>query len=149
MMIFSIAVCILIVQGSATFERAIEKKTSEENLRIAMSYINMSIKQNDSQGKIQVQNKAFNDSDAIVISHGKEEDGLVTYIFFYEGSLYECYTDTQPTLELSTPIVPLDGMEIEKDSVLNTIIISYQYMLNKKPVKIEQRISLRTGDGHE
>ncbi|MCK8061380.1 MULTISPECIES: DUF4860 domain-containing protein [unclassified Fusibacter] len=146
MMIFATAVCILIVQGSATFERALEKKTSEENLRIAMSYINMSIKQNDSLDSITLTQNAFKDSDALKLSHGQEEQGLVTYIFYYDGYLYECYTDTKPSLELSTPIVKLDGMTISSEKEGGLIVITYNHLLNHKEVEIDQRIALRTGD---
>jgi len=109
MIVFAVSISVLIYQGSRTYRTILRDKDIAENNRIAFSYINMKIKQNDTEGAIYLDVLPPINDDVLVISHHGLEKGLMTYVFFYEGALWECYTDGLLDLAISTKIIELDG----------------------------------------
>lgn len=146
LIIFAVSSCIMIVQGSQSYAAIIEDKENAENARIALSYINMRIKQNDNLGKINFESKQVEGQDALVITHAGEEDGYLTYIFWENGSLWECYTDqaTKPSLALSSKIVPLDALDFHYDETDHALKVTIQYQYGKDLMSLESLITLRT-----
>lgn len=144
MMIFAIAVAVLIVQGSATFQKTLSHREKEENLRIAMSYVNMVIRQNDEAGVITFPEVSDDIEAAFAINHVGTEKGLKTYVYFKDGVLYECYTDGPIDARISTPIVPLTGLELSFDELTQTITLFYNHTIDGKETILEQVISLRS-----
>lgn len=140
MIVFASAICVLIVQGSQTFERTMAQREHDENQRIAMSYINMRIKQNDVAGKIVVIEDPTWGS-VLSISHQGGEVGLTTSIFYHDGALYECYSDAEISLDLSTSIIPLDPVTFDYDDENHMIKIHYTPSQTKA---LTQVIALRT-----
>ncbi len=121
LILFSIMVSVLIFEGSLTYKKVLNAKESEENTRIALSFINMKIKQND------LANRVYLDSfegfgNAIVIEYGDEEEGLFSYIYFKDGALYECYSEGVLCDELSTKIVEVSGgsLNITEDGLIES-----------------------------
>jgi len=147
MTIFAISVSFIIIQGKSTFERVSENKVQDENARIAMAYVNKRIKQNDEEGGIEVVKEAVEGLTALRISHESYEPGLFTYIFFYEGHMYESYTDIEPSIHLSTKIIPVDNLLFEKDK--NQIVMKLDYEYKGKVIPIEQRTTLRSKGGQD
>lgn len=144
MIVFAIAVAVLIVQGSSTFQKTLEHRESEENLRIAMSYMNMTIRQNDAAGVIDFPEPP-NDIEMLMrIRHGGEESGMFTYVYFKEGSLYECYTDGPLDPKLSTVIVPLKSLKLHYDEDHGVVTFRYAHTIDGEATTLEQIIALRT-----
>lgn len=141
MVVFTISISIIIMQGKLTFERMTDNKLQDENARIALSYINKRIKQNDEIGSIEVIEDAVEGITALRISHNYEDE-LYTYIFFNEGILYESYTDLEPTIHLSTEIVPVDNLSFEV--VKGQIITKIEYEYHGQMIPIEQVTTLRS-----
>ncbi len=139
LILFSVIMSILVFEGSNTYKKILDDKNSEENARIAMSFINMKIKQNDIAGKITVENK--NDfGNTIIISYGGEEEGLFSYIYFKNNALFECYSDGELNDELSTKIVDIKNGKIEK---VNDYLIKIQ--LDENLRTLNRFCSIRTG----
>ena len=123
MIVFAVSISVLIYQGSQTYRTILRDKEMAENHRITLSYINMKIKQNDTQGAINVETYTPIVDDVLVISHHGLEKGLFTYIFFYEGALWECYTDGDLDLDISSKIIDVDGqLFFTKDDIKGQII---------------------------
>ncbi len=123
MIVFAVSISVLIYQGSQTYTTILSDKERAENSRIALSYINMKIKQNDTEGAIYVDHFPSILDDVLVISHHGLEKGLMTYIFFHEGALWECYTDGDLDLTISSKIIDVDGQLIfSKDNNKGQII---------------------------
>jgi hypothetical protein len=123
MIVFAVSISVLIYQGSQTYRIILKDKELAENNRIALSYINMKIKQNDTKDAINLDSFPPIKDDVLVISHHGLEKGLITYIFFYEGALWECYTDSVLDLTISSKIIDLDGQLIfSKDDIKGQII---------------------------
>lgn len=146
MTIFAVSVSFIIIQGKSTFERVTENKIQDENARIAMSYVNKRIKQNDEKDGISVVEDAVEGITALKISHASYEEGLFTYIFYYKGIMYECYTDILPTIQLSTEIVPVSNLSFEENN--GQIIMKLDYEYQGEMIPIEQKTSLRSKGDH-
>lgn len=129
LIIFTVSIALIILAGSKSYNAIITQKEKEENARIALSFIKMRIKQNDVQGKITIKDNAVEGNAAIVIRHTDLEEGYITYIFSYNDSLWECYTDvnTTPAINLSNKITGLQGLEFSLKDNLLKININYEY----------------------
>ncbi len=130
--IFTGLIGLLIVRGQGSYDTVLQTKEQNENTRIAFSYINMKIKQNNSGDSIQVLPSPYNtESNMIDIVHSGPQKGLVTHILYYEGYLYECYqlVDDPVDVRLGEQIVPLD----------ETLLISYDETTNLITVQLNDR----------
>ena len=74
---------------------------------------------------------------------GYEEENLYTYIFFHKGTLYECYTDAEPSLLLSTPIAKVSALDFEQSNKRITMSIEYEY--HGEVLRLDQVMALRAG----
>lgn len=141
LIMFAVAISVLIFEGSSTYRSIIDSRHEEENIRIALSYVNMRVKQNDVGGNIYVDDKLLPDSNVLVIHHYGEEEGLLSYIYYLDGYLYECYTDGPLDQELSTAIIPINNLYFDKDSD-RFITVFTDYDIYDEP--IAQLTALRT-----
>lgn len=139
MIIFAISTMFIIIEGKEAFERVTENKIEDENARIALSYVNKRIKQDDRIGSVKVLADGVEGLPALKIEHW---DGLSTYVFQYEGMMYECYTDEEPTIHLSTEIVPVNDLTFEKKN--NQIIVRLKYEYQGTIIPVEQMTTLRS-----
>ncbi|MBI9015535.1 MAG: DUF4860 domain-containing protein [Clostridiales bacterium] len=146
MTIFAVSVSFIIIEGKSTFERVTENKIQDENARIAMSYVNKRIKQNDESDGISVVEDAVEGLTALKISQQSYEEGLFTYIFYHKGIMYECYTDIEPTIQLSTEIIPVSNLSFEESN--GQIIMKLDYEYQGEMIPIEQKTSLRSKGDH-
>lgn len=114
LIILAASVSILIYEGSITYQSILSDKDNQENARVALSFVNMKIKQNDVAGHITL--IPYQDNYAIMITHTGEEAGLYTYIYEDEGILWECYTDGDLMPDYSEPIVETAGISFSYNS---------------------------------
>lgn len=142
MIIFAISTMFIIIEGKEAFERVTENKIEDENVRIALSYVNKRIKQDDRIGSVEVLTDGVEGFPALKIEHW---DGLSTYVFYHEGMMYECYTDEAPSIHLSTEIVPVNELSFEKKN--NQIIMRLKYEYQGTMIPIEQITTLRSKEG--
>lgn len=144
MVIFALSTMLIIVEGKSAFERVTENKIEDENARIALSYVNKRIKQDDRSGSVELVDDALMGQSALRVDHG---NGLSTYIYSYEGYLYECYTDTVPSLELSTEIVPVKNLSFEVED--RCVLMSLAYEYHGKMIQITQKTYLRSEEAKD
>ena len=113
LVIFALVIFQLNGAGTNAYNGIIDDKQNMQSARVAYSYINMKLKQNDAEGLIEVTNTAFGDTLAI-----HSEDGeYVTYLFFSEGELYECVTaqDKAPAVAASNGITALEDFNVKQN----------------------------------
>ncbi len=144
MIIFAASMSVLIYQGSVTYRNIINNKNEEENVRIALSYVNMRIKQNDISENIVVDTTGYKGQDVLIIHHYGEEEGLMSYIYYYEGYLWECYTDGDLDHTLSTEIIPLKEMTFEFNDNQKAVITSIPFKNDNETITLSQVSTLRT-----
>jgi hypothetical protein len=149
LIIFAVSTCLMIIEGSESYRTILKQKEIEENARIALSYINMRIKQNDVQDHITIEKGLVEGRDVLTLMHSGEETGYITYLFWDEEYLWECYTDvsTKPTKDLSERIVPIDNLNFSMDQEQNSVNIQIQYSYGKKQLTLNNLVAIRTSKG--
>ncbi|MFO7637160.1 MAG: DUF4860 domain-containing protein [Clostridia bacterium] len=140
---FCVAAAALIRSGQQSFRRIVDNKNQTENLRIAFSYVNMRIRQNDIGGNVVFRENAVESEDALTIYHAGLEEGLVTHIFHKDGVLWEWYgyRDDVPTKDYSFKIIELDNLALGYDGNLHGVTLS---TLSKKGILTRHFIAIRT-----
>lgn len=126
LVIFAIAMSIVILRGSDSYERLLSKKENEENMRIAFSYMNLQVKKNDRADAIELIDEGVEGQKMLAFRHDGEENGYTTYVYYNEGYLMECYTDETPTLLLSEEIVEVEELVFDYDDVLLSVTVGYE-----------------------
>lgn len=108
LMMMGLFVLYLSTHSGFLYERLSQKKEAQDQVRIAISYINSKVKQNDAEGVITVSDNQ------IVI---QEAEGFVTYIFFEESGLYESLlSDTMsPSVDNGFCIAELDDFSVHQE----------------------------------
>jgi len=142
MIVFAVSTMFIIIEGKEAFERVTENKIEDENARIALSFVNKRIRQDDFTGSIEVIEDGVEGIKSLRVNHG---DGMYTYIYEYDGIMFECYTDEEPSIHLSTEIVPVKNLEFEM--IGNQIIMTLRYEYHGTMIPIEQIITLRSKGG--
>lgn len=110
LILLSFVVFLIIRSGADAYENIINDKQTTESARVAYSYINMKIKQSDGSGLISVVDTKFGDTLRI----DSEDAEYSTYIYFSNGTLYECLTKkgNAPEIDASNSITALYGFKI-------------------------------------
>lgn len=149
LIIFAVSTCLMIIEGSESYKTILKQKEIEENARIALSYINMRIKQNDVQDHITIEKGLVEGRDVLTLKHSGEETGYITYLFWDEEYLWECYTDvgTKPTKDISERIVPIDNLSFSMDHEQNSVNVQIQYSYEKKQLTLNNFVAIRTSKG--
>ncbi len=144
--IFSCAIAIMILQGSQTFKQIIRDKNTIEDLRIATSYINMIVAQNDCLNSIAVEPSFLDKYSALVIKHSDEEDGFITYIYCDDKFLWELYAakGEVPDPAMALKIVPADAVTFDYDAMKHAIVVNYNYNYRNQSEQIQEIVALKT-----
>ncbi len=116
---FAILLFILIIAlgtGAITLKLSIkvadlaEVNKSSESARIALSYVNMMVKQNDSKGNIRSAEPELGLNGMIIDNYMGEED-LSIAVYFEDGTLYECLYSETFDKTLSEKVVDIEYVE--------------------------------------
>ena len=137
-LIFMAFLVFLVVRsGSSSYNKILTDKQNTESARVAYSYINMKIKQNDSASRISVADTRY--GAALRIDSG----AYSTYIFFAQGRLYECLTKGDPPeADAANAITKLSGFEVSKKGRYIRIKLSSEK--NGVAENLEGTVALRT-----
>ena len=117
LILFALVVFVVIDAGVGAYDNIIDEKQDTESARVAYSYINMKIKQNDVSGCISVVDSEFGGTLKIDVA----DTDYCTYIFFLDGTLYECLVkgENQPSVNAANKITEIGGFYIYmRDSLI-------------------------------
>ncbi|MBN2851615.1 MAG: DUF4860 domain-containing protein [Clostridia bacterium] len=145
LIIITLAIFLLVEGGSHSYHKILENKENFEKARIASSYINLKIKQNDERDAILLKHSFYRGENVLVIKHSGEEEGLVTYVFFSDGVLYECYTDqTQmPSIDFSEKIIEVQNVSMEDYKEGKGIVVTTSFKFNDELRTLRNMITFR------
>lgn len=140
LVIFALVVFALIGAGTSAYNGILGDKENMQSARVAYSYVNMKLKQNDIQGVVSVEQTEFGDT--LVIS--SEDGNYLTYLFFSEGALYECVTakGKQPAVAAANRITTLEGFEVRQHD--STIDITCICKNGDRLLTVEGTVGLRS-----
>lgn len=146
LIIFSYFIVIMVIESKNSFDRVSDSKRQDEDVRIALSYIQKLIIKNDIEGGIEILENGVENIKALKVAH--DEGGQwSTYVFFHDGILYENYTDEVPILSLSTPLVSLQDITFSWSDNKKQIIVGVLYNYQGDNIWVKQKTTLMTKDG--
>lgn len=104
----------IISLGKNIYDNINEDRNTNYELRVSLSYIANKIRQSDKIGAVEI--KKLHGDNAIVINEIYDEENYQTWIYFYDGAIYEMFTDEETTFDLSDgmKVVDIDSFNIEE-----------------------------------
>ena len=107
-MIINLIIVILSVMiislGKNIYDNINNDRNTNYDLRVSLSYIANKIRQSDKKDAVEI--TELNGINSVVINEVYDEEEYRTYIYFYDGAIYEMFTDRDSAFDLS------DGMKI-------------------------------------
>lgn len=143
------AMAVTIDAGTKSYKKIVENSRQIESARIALSYLNMKVRQNDVYGMVQLLEGEINGVDALSIKHTGLEQGMITYIFFQDGWLKEIYTAVGiiPQEKNAENVIQCEGMFFEFKEEKNMLIVRAKYWYGDKDKEMERIITFRSDKG--
>lgn len=147
--IFGLSTFTLVVSGNNAYQNIIEKKALNSELRVAVSYLDMKLRQGDSQGEIHVKKIPNNYNNAIVIQELVEGKTYETWIYFNKGKLREAFIlqGTPIVDQTSFAIAEIDGFDIRYDKNDGLMNFNVWKELNNKKYSFDSIIYLKSTGG--
>ena len=116
-MIFTLSALFIILFAAQIYQKVVDNSSINYSANTALSYVSEKIRQADADGGVEIGD--FHNCDALVLHNEINDTDYVTYIYFYEGSLYEVMTEKSHINELSagagTAIIDVENFEISED----------------------------------
>lgn len=115
----------LTVSAVGAYQRLHGSKVSTSEMRIACSFVTTKIRQYDVTGYLEVKPDPVSGKNALVIHEPIDGPIYDTWIFHYDGTLYEAITleDEDPDTEISQPVARVDDFDISYDEKAHGIYI--------------------------
>ena len=146
LLLFGVTTFTLIFAGSDTYQRISNNKNAETDARIALSYLNVKIRQNDMAGKIEVKNYPGTERTALVLHDTRPESDLVTWIFWENGMLLECLISEGdlPSSDFSFLIVEVDDFTVSYDEETRMLTGTVSYEYNNRAMERSCKVFIRS-----
>lgn len=103
-LILAVLSVMIIVMGENIYEKINDDRQNNYELRVGLSYIANKIRQSDKSNAVSL--KEIEGTPAIVIKENYDGLNYETWIYYYEGCIYEIFTDEDSIFQLQ------DGMKI-------------------------------------
>ena len=100
--------------GSSAYLRLTDWQNRTSNLRIGLSYIDVKVRSNDMADRIEIRPDPFSSNDALVIRRPVGEETYLTWIYVYDGCLYELFVreNAAVTPEMGNKITDADALQL-------------------------------------
>lgn len=146
LMIFGFTTFSLLIAGSESYENISNRKEVQSELRLASSYVNMKIRQNDSEGTLSVVKNPYNQTNALLIKERFDQKEYHTWVYFDKGCLWEATLEKgmQLTTDVSFPIATLERFEMSyqpQTKLIQTIVVKN---IGEKEMNILTKIKLKS-----
>jgi len=148
LILLTVAVFSLVAAGKDSYGRILKDRDDLGRARIAISYINVKVRQNDHAGAVYLSENSIAGLKTLVIKHKDELEGMSTYIFHEDGALFECFIEEgiPPGRDNAVKVCDIDSLSIEQGENMS-LKLSAGYDIAGKPKKLEAVIALRTAEG--
>ena len=129
--LFGMTMVTLILSGGDVYQRILDRKQAEGDARIAISYVNVLIRQSDMTDGVSVQPVDCSDRDALALKVVGDGVNFTRWVFYREGALWECIADegAPPDPALSEKIIDIGDYHVAYDQERDIInqSVGYQY----------------------
>ena len=124
--LFSFLSVLIVVIGVQAYGQIVRNADTNTQLRISLSYTANKIRAHDGLGKIEA--KQQGNMDTLALHQTIEGDEYVTYIYSYQGMLYEWFTSVDAVFdpELGEALIPVESFHItvSEDGILQEFVDS-------------------------
>jgi len=112
--LFSIAALALALSAAKAFRDIEADKRRISELMVALSYLNMKIRQNDCENAIHIEPNPSGEGQAIVITEVLDSVAYETWMYLQDGELREGFVlkGDEVTRDTSSLIVEIDGFDV-------------------------------------
>jgi type II secretory pathway pseudopilin PulG len=149
LLVFGVTIFTLIYSGSETYQRISRNRSIESDARIALSYLNVKLRQHDYAEGMDVKPFPGTSRDALVLYDQTLDGNLETWIFWSEGQLLECLISEgeTPDVNLSFTIVDIENFEIAYDRASRVVTGTVAYTYNGQSLSRSCEVTLRSKGG--
>lgn len=150
--LFGITVMALIQSGSSAYKKIADNRTAETNARVALAYLEVRLRQNDAQGSIAIKENPFAPGNALVLHEQFEGEVYDTWVYFLDGTLYECNllpAGEPPSVELSSAIAQMEEYTLEVlpgGTLRQNARFSYADGQDTRQSTLSSTLTLRSGE---
>lgn len=123
--VFAASAFVVVIIGTSTYQQIAENMSSHADHRIPLSYVGNKIRQNDQFGSVSLRKE--NETDVLVLEEKRDDISYETWIYPYEGSLYEVSfpSETPPELGDGTAVFSIYDFEMEIKNAKMLQLTSY------------------------
>ena len=86
-LIFTLSALFIILFAAQIYQKIVDDSSINYSANTAISYVSEKIRQGENKDGIEV--GSFQDCDALILHNHVKDVDYATYIYFYDGSLYE------------------------------------------------------------
>lgn len=94
--VFAFSALMLVIIGADVYKKTVSHMDENYSVRTAYAYISEKIRQNDHTDAISV--TSFGDGDALVLTEHVSGTDYYTYLYLYDGSICELFSDSPVSL---------------------------------------------------
>ena len=119
--LFALMSTLMVLLGAQMYRGTVEKSTDNNEYRVLSAYVRSMVRAEDARGSVSV--AQYGDIAAVAMRETIDDEAYVTWIYGYDGDLYEQFTDASYEFdpEEGTPICPAGSFEPSLDDGLLTV----------------------------
>ena len=125
-LIIAVLSVMIISLGKNIYDNINKDRNTNYELRVSLSYIANKIRQSDKKESLEI--RGLHGANAVIINEVYDEEKYQTWIYFYDGAIYEMFTDEDSSFELydGMKVVEADFFKIEeiKDNLYKFTAVS-------------------------
>ncbi|SFT59006.1 protein of unknown function [Lachnospiraceae bacterium XBD2001] len=116
-LIFTLSALFIILFAAQIYQRIVDDSSINYSANTAISYVSEKIRQGENEDGIEV--GSFQDCDALILHNHVQDVDYATYIYFYDGALYEFMSEASRISDMNvgtgTAILEVADFSITED----------------------------------
>ena len=125
LLLLGLCIFTLASAGSGAYRRTNEARTAQSEVRVALSFVQMKVRQTDAMNAIRIGQNPVNGQDSLVLSESFSGKRYETWVYQDGGLLREALVEEGQTFDngMAFPIAELEGFEIKTNTSGSGLII--------------------------
>lgn len=113
--VFAASALTIVIMGADVYQKFVNDMNRNSTIRTSLSYLSEKIHQNDAENGIRIDQ--LNDLPSLVLTQNLNGETYETWIYAYDGMLYEIMTDLENgfTPEEGQPILEIGSFSLEQN----------------------------------
>ena len=148
LLILGISIFTLATAGGTAYQRAEQNRTAQGELRVALSFLQMKLRQSDVAGAVALAPNPVNGQDALVLTEVIQETTYETWLYHDEGYLREALILAGETFnnDMSFEIAKLDALSLRVNAEGSGLVIRVStHDGRNQPLQAQTSQAIRSG----